>query len=162
MTATQERVELTRLREQIARVEVEISTIESGYLTVEEATTRLVTAMHARVEGARTRLAYFTAPGGNPHFESVAEMKAIVELVADPAAFEKSVRAAFAQIVPKGAMSLHSRPAAMKPLQDKRRELLLLEEREICRLERDGLAVVRREGIDAERAAVMLEAWDAA
>jgi hypothetical protein len=154
----QQLAKLTKLREQVVELDAQIDDIEQGTLTVDEGADRLIAHVRERAKIARTRLRYYLHPGGVPHMESIEQLVADVEVVADPAAFEERVRAAMAALVPEGAVAIADRPKAIKPLADKRRKLAVAVETEVCNLEGQGIGLARdREKIDPQ---LMLEVWE--
>jgi hypothetical protein len=163
---------LDALREQVARVDVEIDAILEAPMPAADAAANVVRALNAERQIARTQLSYFAFPA--PRSVSERRVKALaftsadktptvslglLDLLLPGGELEKRLIKFFQaeELAGGKTLPLDARPPMLARLRKQRTELLEREEVATLELEAKGLAVVRRRDVDP---ALLLRVWE--
>ncbi len=143
-----------KLRAERTAALAEIESVGEATLSLDETVTRLLARLGDEAERAQDRVLAFARPSLVPEVPAI---NAGFLLWVDGAVFEKQLRARLKPLLPNTAMPQADRTKKLGSLRARLSDLEEAEEREICRLEAQGLAVERR--VDNELASV-LRVWN--
>lgn len=132
----------------------EIESTADGRLSLEETVQRLLARLRDDVARAEARVLSFASPSTAPESP---QLDAGFLLWVDPQAFEKALRARLKPLLPSSGLAIAERPKRIAALRQRVGELEEAEEREISRLEAQGLVVDRRADADLQ---ILLQVWD--
>lgn len=137
--------------------EITIAEIEAtmeARLSLDETVQRLVPRLREEATRAEQRVLAFANPTTLP--DSLAIDSGFL-LWLDPPAFERQLRARLKSMLPSGALPQADQPKKVATLRARLGELDEAEERQIARLEGQGLVVDRRSDADLT---MLLRVWD--
>lgn len=132
----------------------EIETTTETRLSLDETVQRLLARLREDVIRAEQRVLAFASPTTAP---DAFPIDAGFLLWVEPQAFERQLRARLKSLLPNGGVAQVDRTRKLAALRGRLGELEEAEEREVVRLEAQGLAVDRRSDADL---AALLRVWD--
>lgn len=145
---------LDKIRRDREATLAEIDSTAEARLSLDETVQRLLATLRDDEARAEQRVLAFASPSTAP--ESLA-LDAGFLLWADPQAFERTLRARLKPLLSGVGLPQAERPKKLAALRERVGELEEAEEREVARLEAQGLAVDRRADADL---ALLLRVWD--
>jgi len=154
LTGDRRRQALDKIRRDRDATLAEIESTAEARLSLDETVQRLLARLRDDVSRAEQRVLAFASPSTAP--ESL-RIDAGFLLWLDPQAFERALRARLEPLLSAAGLPQAVRPKKLAALRERVGELEEAEEREIARLEGQGLAVDRRSDADLQ---TLLRVWD--
>lgn len=145
---------LDKIRRDRETTIAEIEATAEARLSLDETVQRLVARLREEATRAEQRVLAFANPTTVPDSLAI-DLGFLLWL--DPPAFERQLRARLKSILPSGGLPQADRPKKVAALRARLGELDEAEEREVVRLEAQGLAVDRRSDADLAK---LLRVWD--
>ena len=145
---------LDKIRRDREATLAEIEGVAEARLSAEETMQRFLARLREDVARAEQGVLAFSRPSVAPDSPSI---NAAFLLWLDPKAFESQLRARLKPLLPSGGLPQADRPKKVAALRARLGELEEAEEREVVRLEAQGLAVDRRRDADLS---TLLRVWD--
>lgn len=148
------RQSLDKIRRDRETTLAEIDATTDARLSLDETVQRVIARLRDDVTRAEQRVLAFANPSTAPDSLTI---DAGFLLWVDPQAFERQLRSRLKSLLPGGGLPQADRPKKVAVLRARLGELEEAEEREVARLEAQGLAVDRRSDADLT---ALLRVWD--